>query len=284
MGFIRAGRSKRDRALNPYRLGMQTLAGIFGVWLIGCSLFWMAGIASAASSSPYGVYVQDDAGVLSAEYEQRLYDHALWLHEKTGSAQVGVATVNAADLKGKSIENAAVDRFRQMGLGSKERNDGVLLLYVSGDEPHVRIEVGYGLEGRITDSKAGAILDRFFVPLMQQGQLDEACFQTQSALIREAAAEYGIDASQLPEGSGGLPPVDEEGGGGWFNTLPGYLKVGIGIIVVLLFFLDFKLTGGAFTFAVLNMVGRRGGSSGGRGGFGGGRGGGGSSGGGGASR
>ncbi|WP_221226896.1 TPM domain-containing protein [Paenibacillus baekrokdamisoli] len=235
-----------------------------------------------AAESPYGVYVQDDAGVILPETAQQLYSHAVWLHDRTGTAQVGIVAVKAADLGNKSLENYAVDRLRQMGLGGKERNDGVLLLYVAGDEPHVRIEVGYGLEGRITDSKAGAILDQFFVPNMQAGQLDEAFIQTQSAIIREAAAEYGINASEMPEGSGDIASVQGEGGG-WFSSLPGYMKIGIGLIVVLLFFLDFKLTGGAFTFAVLNMVGRRGGSSGG-GGFGGGRGGGGSSGGGGASR
>ncbi|MFC5530536.1 TPM domain-containing protein [Cohnella yongneupensis] len=237
--------------------------------------------ASAATSgdSRYGVYVVDEANVISSETKVRLYNTAIWLNQKTGSAQVGVVTVPS--LEGTTLEQLAVDTFRKLGLGSSKLNDGVLLLYSAADK-HVRIEVGYGLEGRITDGKAGAILDQYFVPNRDAGKLDEAFMQTQSALIVEVAAEYGIDATGSVEDIAPLAPAQQSDGEGFFASMPTYMKTLLGLGVVLLIVLDFKFTGGAVTWAILSMVGRRGGGGGGR--SGGGRGGGGSSGGGGASR
>ena len=57
----------------------------------------------------------------------------------------------------KTIAEYANEAFRQYGIGSKEENNGVLLV-LAMDERQVRIEVGYGLEGRIPDGKAGRIL------------------------------------------------------------------------------------------------------------------------------
>ncbi len=267
-------------------MALRRLRKWTAAWCALLVLFAAAG--SAAASAPqadarYGVYVQDEAGMVSPQTQESLYAQAVWLYEQTGSAQIGVVTVN--DLGGSTLEEYAVARFREMGLGSSERNDGVLLLYAK-EENRVRIEVGYGMEGRIPDGKAGAILDRYFVPNRDAGRFDDAFFQTQSALIIEMAAEYGIDASSVI-GSGSLPAPEfapDEGEGFW-SSLPWPVKVIGAAAIVLLLILDFKFTGGAVTYAILNMLTRgRGGSSGGRGGWGGGRGGGGSSGGGGASR
>ncbi|RKP53050.1 TPM domain-containing protein [Cohnella endophytica] len=250
---------------------------VFAVAWIG--IVWLAFSPNAATvraNVDYGVYVQDEAGVLSAQTRQELYNRAIWLHEQTGTAQVGVVAVK--DLEGRTLEDYAVSRFRKLGLGDRKKNDGVLLLYEDAGR-HVRIEVGYGLEGRITDGKAGAILDTYFVPNRDSGQLDLAFSQTQSAIVSEVAAEYGIDASGVTDR--GLPPLEDGTGGSWFAAMPGYAKLILGVGIVFLIFLDFKFTGGAITFFVLNLIGRRGGSGGGRTG---GRGGGGSSGGGGASR
>lgn len=271
------------------RYAAAAVAGLAALLLLGQAI-GVTATASAASSADaqYGVYVQDEAGVLSTQMKNALYDQAVWLHAQTGTAQIGVVAV--PDMGGDSLENYAVERFRKLGLGDKEHNDGVLLLYEK-EGGHVRIEVGYGMEGRIPDGKAGAILDQYFVPYRDAGQLDNAFYLTQSALIVQMAAEYGIDASGVV-GSGTMPGPDydygNDGSGyadgeGFWNALPWPVKV-FGVIVILfLVILDFKFTGGAVTWGILNILSRSrgGGGSGGRGG---GRGGGGSSGGGGASR
>lgn len=256
------------------RLQRRVVAAV-GLFVFVLSIF-VSGAWAAQGNTAYGVYVQDDAAVISVQTKNELYNRAIWLHEQTQTAQVGIVTVES--LENQSLEDFAVSKFRELGLGSKERNDGVLLLYVASDR-HVRIEVGYGLEGRIPDGKAGTILDTYFVPNRDIGQLDEAFSQTQSALIEEVSAEYGIDPSGITQDRSPMP-VQE--GNGFLTNVPGYVKLLLGIGAVFLIFLDFKFTGGMITFSILNLIGRRG--SGGRGGGGGGRGGGGSSGGGGASR
>jgi len=254
---------------------------------LGAVLWANAAAVLASQADPrFGVYVQDEAGLINETTEILLYTQAVWLYEQTGSAQIGVVTVN--DLGGRTIEEFAVARFRAMGLGSRERNDGVLLLYAK-EENRVRIEVGYGMEGRINDGKAGAILDQYFVPYRDTGRLNEAFLNTQSALIIEMAAEYGIDASgnvmfgeDLFGGERFGPPADgyEEDEFAFLSDIPLPVKILGAAVIVLLLFLDFKFTGGAITYAILNLLFSRGGG----GGRSGGRGGGGSSGGGGASR
>jgi uncharacterized protein len=245
-------------------------------WLMIIGIILAVDGANAAQGNfIYGAYVQDEAGVISSQTQSELYSRALWLKQQTGTAQVGIVTVQSLD--NKTLEDFAVTRFRELGLGGKERNDGVLLLY-NAEDGHVRIEVGYGLEGRLPDGKVGAILDQYFVPNRDRGQLELAFSQTQSALINEIAAEYGIDPAGITEGGISSPPVQDSPG--FFDSMPGYMKIVLGIGVVFLIFLDFKFTGGVVTYAIINLLGRRGSG----GGSGGGRGGGGSSGGGGASR
>ncbi|QGQ97878.1 TPM domain-containing protein [Paenibacillus psychroresistens] len=236
--------------------------------------------AAAQIDNHFGVYVQDEADLLTQQDQLLLYQKAVWLQKNAKGAQIGILTVPT--LGNQTLETLAVARFREMGLGSKAGNNGVLLLYTA-QEDHVRIEVGYGLEGRITDGKAGAILDQYFIPHLKAGEVAAAFAETQLALIREVAAEYNVDISQISDGT--LPSLDAPESSGFFDSIPGYLKLIIGIALVILIILDFKFTGGMVTFTLLSMF-RGGRSSGGgnSGGGWGGRGGGGSSGGGGASR
>lgn len=268
---------------------------IIGLGLICCMLVgFPRHEATAATTSPYGVYVQDEANQLSEGVEEQLYERAIWLKEQTTTAQVGLVTVNSLD--GMTLEELATKRFREMGLGDKDRNDGILLVY-SAAEGRVRLEIGYGLEGRINDGKAGAILDQYFVPSRDAGNLDEAFSQTQSALIKEIAAEYNIAVSE--DALASIDPIwtevyvdEEEKGDYWNSPLAKSLK-GIFVVVILLWAMvnGFGGKGGKRNGGGRSRFG--GGSSGGRssssssrssGRSSGGRGGGGSSGGGGASR
>ncbi|HEX7057314.1 MAG TPA: TPM domain-containing protein [Bacilli bacterium] len=228
----------------------------------------------AHADARFGVYVDDGANMLSPAAQAKLYQNAVWLHDVTGSAQVGVVTVKSLD--GGTIEETALSTFRRLGLGGKERNDGVLLLYAA-QENRVRIEVGYGLEGAIPDGKAGAILDEYFLPNMRKGNVDDAFIAAQTAIIRAAASEYDIDPAQMDQaGIPRMPQTNE----GFLQNMPIAAKIIFAVVIVFLLFIDFRFFGGTFTWMLLSLLGRRGGG----GGFGGGRGGGGSSGGGGASR
>ena len=99
-------------------------------------------------------YVADYAGLLSDENEKIIIDENVELYEKSG-AQICVLTVE--DLSGDTIENFANETFRKWGIGDADKNNGVLILVSEGDRKD-RIEVGYGLEGDLTDSECAQIL------------------------------------------------------------------------------------------------------------------------------
>ena len=87
------------------------------------------------------------------------------LEEKSG-IQLVVATVNS--LEGQEIEPYANELFRTWKLGEKNKNNGVLLL-VAPNERRVRIEVGYGLEGTLTDALSKVIIANAITPRFKAG-------------------------------------------------------------------------------------------------------------------
>ena len=77
-----------------------------------------------------------------------------------------VATVSS--LEGQEIEPYANELFRSWKLGEKAKNNGVLLL-VAPNERRVRIEVGYGLEGTLTDALSKVIITNAIAPRFKTG-------------------------------------------------------------------------------------------------------------------
>jgi len=112
--------------------------------------------------------VVDGAGVLSAPARARI-EAALRAHEERTTDQVAVLTVPA--LGGESIEGYAERVFKAWKLGRADRDNGVLLVVATGDR-RLRIEVGYGLEGALTDGKAGEIIRAALTPRFKQGDYD----------------------------------------------------------------------------------------------------------------
>src|SRR6266478_5083060 len=109
-------------------------------------------------------YVTDVAGVIAPDTKARLEALCLEVETKSG-AQIAVVTVHSLD--GQSVEDYAVGLYKQLGIGSKRDNRGVLLL-VAPDEHKYRVEVGYGLEPVINDARAGDA-GRAMVPLLRGG-------------------------------------------------------------------------------------------------------------------
>jgi uncharacterized protein len=177
-------------------------------------LCFMMALASAAPAEdlkkihPAG-YVTDLAGAIEAGTKSRLEALCTELQEKTG-AQMAIVTVHS--LEGQSVENYAVDLYKQLGVGSKQDNRGVLLL-VSPDERKYRIEVGYGLEPVINDARAGDA-GRAMVPFLRQGDYSKATETAAWMLAKYVADDRGVTLSGQPparavrprdNGSGGFP-------------------------------------------------------------------------------
>lgn len=109
--------------------------------------------------------VVDKAGMLSPEVEQKL-NAALAELENQDSTQVAVLTVPS--LEGDSIEDFGIRVAEAWKIGQKGKDNGVVMI-VSKADRKIRIEVGYGLEGTLTDVLAGSIIDNEITPPLQGG-------------------------------------------------------------------------------------------------------------------
>lgn len=128
---------------------------IICITLLICTLFiGCANEKTNAQKPTNDIYVVDNANLISESIEQNLLSIGKDLDNKYG-AQLIVLTINS--LNGEDIETFSNRTFREWGIGNKEKNNGVLIV-VSKNDHKDRIEVGYGLEGAITDGKAGSIL------------------------------------------------------------------------------------------------------------------------------
>ncbi len=126
------------------------------VCLIATAVIALFPSGSEGASIPKIVHpVNDYAGVISPSQENRIADLLIAHRKKTG-VQVAVLTVPRTG--NLSIEEFSLKAAEQWGGGSKERDDG-LLFTVAVNDRRMRIEVGYGLEGYVTDLRAGRILD-----------------------------------------------------------------------------------------------------------------------------
>ena len=243
-------------------------------FLVFITFFLIEGHALAEEiqiPAPVGdIYVQDFANLLNEQERTELRSIGRSIENQT-TAQIAVLTIDS--IGDRPIEEYANEAFRQYGIGSKAENNGVLLV-LSMNDRQVRIEVGYGLEGRLPDGKVGRILDDITVPYLQNQEPNSAIIETYKILANEVLAEYGIEQGQQSIQQPEQQPTEGEGLG-----IPAWLLI---IIVVVVLFLDFKFFGGALTQILLAILSRGGGRGGGGGGSKGG--GGGSSGGGGASR
>ena len=132
-----------------------------------------------------GTWVTDMPGMLRAETVARL-NSAISDLEGTNGVEMAVVVVSSLD--GLSVDDAAVKLFDLWGIGKKKQDNGLLLLWSTGDR-RVRVEVGYGLEGVLPDGKVGAILDTYVMPEFRSGRFDEGLVAGVDALLKAARNE-----------------------------------------------------------------------------------------------
>jgi uncharacterized protein len=113
--------------------------------------------------------VVDQADIIQPDTRVAIEQKSADLEEKSG-IQLVVATVSS--LEGQEIEPYANELFRKWALGEKKKNNGVLLL-VAPNERRVRIEVGYGLEGTLTDALSKVIISNAMTPRFKAGNFSE---------------------------------------------------------------------------------------------------------------
>lgn len=140
---------------------------------------------------PLSGRVVDQAGLLDTPVESRL-TQMLAAHEKATTEQIVVVTV--PDLQGYTIEDFGYRLGRFWSIGQKGEDNGALLI-VAPKERKIRIEVGYGLEGRLTDAQSAVIINRVIVPAFREGDFaggiihgTQAILQVLGGIPLEAAA------------------------------------------------------------------------------------------------
>lgn len=125
--------------------------------------------------------VVDAADLLSPETEAALTEKLKTLEETT-TRQLVVATI--PDLQGYDIADYGYRLGRDWGLGQKEEDNGALLI-VAPNERKVRIEVGYGLEGYLTDALSSVIINRQIVPRFREGDMEGGVVAGTDAIVAQ---------------------------------------------------------------------------------------------------
>jgi len=152
---------------------------------------------------PADIPVVDQTGTLSQEQKRQLADRIAAERTATGNQ---IAILMIGSLEGDALEDYSLKVARGWGVGQKDRDSGVLLLVSKGDRK-VRIEVGYGLEGALTDVRSGRIIRDRLTPQFRQGKFYEGLNEGLSGII--AAIHNEADPNLKPEGQS----QDERGGG-----------------------------------------------------------------------
>ncbi|MGB8742067.1 MAG: TPM domain-containing protein [Xanthobacteraceae bacterium] len=135
------------------------------IFTVFVGLLFASLVALAANFPPLTGRIVDQANVIPVDTRNAIQAKLADLEAKSG-IQLVVATVTS--LEGEEIEPYANDLFRNWKLGEKTKNNGVLLL-VAPNERRVRIEVGYGLEGTLTDALSNVIIANAIVPRLKVG-------------------------------------------------------------------------------------------------------------------
>jgi uncharacterized protein len=154
--------------------------------------------------------VVDDAHLLSAEQAQDISNQLAQLEQDSGR-QLVVVTV--PDLQGYEIEDYGYRLGRAWGIGSKESNDGALLI-IAPKERKVRVEVGYGLEPVLTDALSSVIIQTQILPEFRQGNMAAGIIAGTTAIVsqlrlpEDQARANAAEAAKRPrDQSGSIAPL-----------------------------------------------------------------------------
>ncbi|MBI4281853.1 TPM domain-containing protein, partial [Candidatus Uhrbacteria bacterium] len=153
--------------------------------------------AYTSPGTPVG-FVNDFAGMMTVETRAQI-EVDIRAFEQTTGHEISVMTI--ASLDGDYIENYAEKLFKEWGIGKKGADNGVLLL-ISRDDKKMRIEVGYGLEGALTDAESSQIIRNTLRPAFQRGDFSGGIREAVSEIERAIQEEVPIQREQSSQFNG----------------------------------------------------------------------------------
>ncbi len=172
-------------------------------WLAAvAALLALAGSAVARDVPYLTSRVNDTAGMLPAEVRERVEAKLAELEKSTG-AQIAVLTI--ASLEGEPLEEYSLKVAETWKLGRKGVDDGALLL-VARDDRKMRIEVGYGLEPKLTDIACKRILDDVVRPAFRDGDFGRGVEAGVDAMIGTAEGKDVLPAAGSGSRQTSTPP------------------------------------------------------------------------------
>jgi uncharacterized protein len=165
-------------------------------------------------------YVMDLAGVLKPETKTQLEALCTELEQKTG-AQMAIVTVKSLD--GNEIQPYANDLFKQLGVGQKKQDNGLMLLVAPNDRKYWT-EVGYGLEPIVNDARAGDA-GRLIVPYFRRGDYSGGITAAAWQLAKYIADDKGVTLNGMPRMREAPTARERDGGpsGLWILIVVGFL-------------------------------------------------------------
>jgi uncharacterized protein len=236
-----------------------------------------AQIDKVVPRKPPAFYAVADYTQTLTEEQKETLNQKLVHYKDSTSTEIAVVIIPTLD--GYPEEEVALRILRDWGVGTKDKNNGIVIL-VAKDDRKIRIEVGYGLEGSVPDITAKTIIDNAIVPAFKEGNYYRGLDKAIDDIIKAAAGEYKAPpgSSKRKKGIGAgaifffiilmiiLSSIGgRKGGGGGMMSRRGYRDLGAGWILGSI--LGSGARGGGWSGG--------GGGGGGFGGFGGGSGGGG---------
>ncbi len=162
---------------------------------VALTLLVLSAPVQAVEVPPLAGRINDLAGVLSTETESRI-ELSLAGLEQSDSTQVAVLTMKS--IEGVPIEEFGIKVAEKWKVGRKGLDNGVILI-VALEERTVRIEVGRGLEGKLTDLMAGRIIRNEIVPRFREGDFDGGILAGVNAIVATVKGEYVAPEEAKPE-------------------------------------------------------------------------------------
>ncbi|MBM7061448.1 TPM domain-containing protein [Pseudomonas sp. UL073] len=145
--------------------------------------------------------VVDQAGMLDGATQARL-SAQLAAHEQATGEQLVVVTL--PNLQGQAIEEFGYQLGRHWGIGQKGKDNGALLL-IARDERKIRIEVGYGLEERLTDAQSSVIIQQVIAPAFKAGNYAQGISDGVAAMLQVLGGEPLAESSRAQQDEQQVP-------------------------------------------------------------------------------
>lgn len=205
------------------RHGQEAISSPWGTVVLGPALFlpalltllfcFLHGGAFALDVPPLRGYVNDTAAMMSPQARSKL-EGELKAFEQSDSTQIVILTIPS--LEGEALEDFSIKVAEMWEIGHKGKDNGVILL-VAAKERKIRIEVGRGLEGRLTDLTAGRVVDLVIAPRFKRGDFDGGFVSGIAVLIDAVRGEFKADMKAPARGRRGstlsIPALLIFGGG-----------------------------------------------------------------------